>query len=185
MTILTIDAAGWLQAAEVERSPNFDARPINSRIKLIVVHGISLPPGEFGGGYIQQFFCNRLDSSAHDYFSEIKDMRVSAHCLIARNGQLVQFVSFLNRAWHAGDSNWCGEQACNDYSIGIELEGTDQHQYTDEQYRQLSSLIESLRKHFPAIEPNSLCGHSDIAPGRKTDPGPCFDWPRLHAILER
>ncbi|MCP4433003.1 MAG: 1,6-anhydro-N-acetylmuramyl-L-alanine amidase AmpD [Gammaproteobacteria bacterium] len=184
MTILTIDAAGWLQTAEVVRSPNYDMRPKKSKIKLIVIHGISLPPGEFGGGYIQHFFCNQLDANQHEFFIEIVDMCVSAHCLIERNGHIVQFVSFLDRAWHAGASSWHGEQACNDYSIGIELEGTDIFAYSDSQYHQLCSLIKTLSSHFPAVEPDSVCGHSDIAPGRKTDPGPSFDWSRLRKLLE-
>ena len=179
MTILTIDAAGWLQTVKSVRSPNFDSRPEDSEIKLIVVHGISLPPGEFGGGYIQQFFCNQLDGNRHEYFAEIADMRVSANCLVERDGNIVQFVSFRNRAWHAGVSRWCGEPACNDFSIGIELEGIDVLPYTDAQYRQLSTLVDTLRIHYPAIGPDAICGHSDIAPGRKTDPGPAFDWSRL------
>ena len=185
MTLLSIDTAGWLQAVETVKSPNYDSRPKNSQIKLIVVHGISLPPGEFGGGYIQQFFCNQLDHAEHEYFEEIKDLRVSAHCLIERGGHIIQFVSFLDRAWHAGASNWQGETACNDFSIGIELEGTDDLAYTGVQYAQLNALIKCLRDHFPDIESEAICGHSDIAPGRKTDPGPGFDWPYLHKGLER
>ncbi len=183
MTALTIDTEGWLQTVDVVRSPNFDARPENTKIRLVVVHGISLPPGEFGGGYIQQFFCNRLDEKSHDYFAEICDMRVSAHCLIERNGNIIQFVSFLDRAWHAGVSNWCGEQACNNFSIGIELEGTDDLEYDEAQYQGLADLIQSLKLQFPDISEDSVCGHSDIAPGRKTDPGPSFDWPRLRRLV--
>ena len=179
MTAITIDAAGWLQTVDVVPSPNFDARPENSKIKLIVIHGISLPPGEFGGGYIQEFFCNNLDSKAHNYFAEIYDMRVSAHCLIERDGNIIQFVSFLDRAWHAGVSNWCGEENCNNYSIGIELEGTDELDYCEAQYRSLGHLVKCLQSRYGDIEPDSVCGHSDIAPGRKTDPGPAFDWTRL------
>lgn len=182
MTIHTIDVAGWLQTADVLQSPNFDSRPEKAEIKLIVIHGISLPPGKFGGGHIQQFFCNQLDVECHEFFSEIADMRVSAHCLIERDGNIVQFVSFLDRAWHAGVSSWCGEQACNDFSIGIELEGTDMLAYTDAQYRQLSSLVTVLRHQYPEIKPNAICGHSDIAPGRKTDPGPAFDWFRFRQL---
>lgn len=183
MTALTIDAAGWLQTVDVVRSPNFDARPENTKIRLVVVHGISLPPGEFGGGYIQQFFCNQLDEKNHDYFAEICDMRVSAHCLIERNGNIIQFVSFLERAWHAGVSNWCGEQACNNFSIGIELEGTDHLDYEEAQYQRLAELIQSLKFQFPDISSDGVCGHSDIAPGRKTDPGPSFDWLRLNRLV--
>ena len=185
MTLLSIDTAGWLKTVDTVKSPNYDTRPKNSQIKLIVVHGISLPPGEFGGGYIQQFFCNQLDHAEHEYFEEIKDLAVSAHCLIERSGHIIQFVSFLDRAWHAGVSNWHGESACNDFSIGIELEGTDDLASTDAQYRQLHALIRCLRHRFPQIESNAICGHSDIAPGRKTDPGPCFDWSFLQAGLER
>ncbi|MCZ6471638.1 MAG: 1,6-anhydro-N-acetylmuramyl-L-alanine amidase AmpD [Gammaproteobacteria bacterium] len=184
MTELTIDDTGWLQTVEVMQSPNCDARPDNSEIKLIVIHGISLPPAEFGGGYIQQFFCNRLDVGAHEYFSSICELLVSAHCLIERDGKMVQFVSFLDRAWHAGDSNWHGEQGCNDFSVGIELEGTDDLSYTDQQYLALNSLISSLLARYPGIDAESLCGHSDISPGRKTDPGPAFDWQKLSRFLQ-
>ncbi len=180
MTKLKIDDTGWLQTVEVIQSPNCDARPDNSEIKLIVIHGISLPPAQFGGGHIQRFFCNRLDANAHDYFADICDMRVSAHCLIERDGKITQFVSFLDRAWHAGDSTWRGEKACNDFSIGIELEGTDDLAYSDQQYRQLNALIGALISHYPEIENEAVCGHNDIAPGRKTDPGPAFDWARLN-----
>ncbi len=179
MTELKIDDIGWLQAVDVVQSPNCDARPDNTEIKLIVIHGISLPPSEFGGGYIQQYFCNQLDSNANDYFSTICDMQVSSHCLIERAGNITQFVSFLNRAWHAGISSWKGEQACNDFSIGIELEGTDELSYTDPQYEQLNALLGSLISHYPSIKNDAICGHSDIAPGRKTDPGPAFDWARI------
>mgnify|MGYP002636436606 CR=1 FL=1 len=182
MKNFSIDDAGWLQAAEVISSPNFDARPDNTKIKLIVIHGISLPPTEFGGGYIQQFFCNQLDKNAHPYFSSIGDMRVSAHCLIERNGRVVQFVSFLERAWHAGVSNWQGETCCNDFSIGIELEGSDEIPYSEPQYAQLNGLLDCLYRHYPEINENNLCAHSDIAPGRKTDPGPAFDWQRISRL---
>jgi len=180
MTKMKIDETGWLQTVAVIQSPNCDARPDNTKIKLIVIHGISLPPAEFGGGYIQQLFCNQLDANAHDYFATICDMRVSAHCLIERDGKITQFVSFLNRAWHAGESSWRGEQACNDYSIGIELEGTDDLNYTDQQYRQLNELVSSLMSHYPEIKSDAVSGHSEISPGRKTDPGPAFDWARMN-----
>ena len=179
MTELKIDDKGWLQAVDLVQSPNCDARPDKAPIKLIVIHAISLPPSEFGGGYIQQFFCNQLDAKAHDYFPAICDMQVSAHCLIERAGTITQFVSFLDRAWHAGVSSWKGEQACNDFSIGIELEGTDELSYTDAQYHQLNALLGCLRAHYPAIKNDPICGHSEIAPGRKTDPGPSFDWARI------
>jgi len=179
MADLTIDDKGWLQTVEVIQSPNYDVRPDNTKIKLIVIHGISLPPAEFGGGFIQQFFCNQLDANAHDYFAGICDMQVSAHCLIERDGNIVQFVSFLDRAWHAGISSWRGEPDCNNYSIGIELEGTDDLAYTGLQYERLTALVAALRSDFSTIEKDAICGHSDIAPGRKTDPGPAFDWSRL------
>ncbi|MFV2032646.1 MAG: 1,6-anhydro-N-acetylmuramyl-L-alanine amidase AmpD [Gammaproteobacteria bacterium] len=184
MSELTIDDTGWLRSVEAIRSPNYDARPGNAKIKLIVVHGISLPPAEFGGGYIQKFFCNALDAEAYEYFSTICDLRVSAHCLIERDGNIIQFVSFLDRAWHAGESFWRGEQACNDFSIGIELEGTDDQNYTEAQYRQLSKLVTSLRSRYADIDSDAICGHSDIAPGRKTDPGSAFDWTHLHQLIE-
>jgi AmpD protein len=180
MTKMKIDETGWLQTVAVIQSPNCDARPDNTKIKLIVIHGISLPPAEFGGGYIQQLFCNQLDANAHDYFSSICDMQVSAHCLIERDGNIIQFVSFLKRAWHAGESCWRGERACNDYSIGIELEGTDYLKYTNQQYQKLEELVGSLMSHFLEIKSDAICGHSDIAPGRKTDPGPAFDWARIN-----
>ncbi|MCP3690451.1 MAG: 1,6-anhydro-N-acetylmuramyl-L-alanine amidase AmpD [Gammaproteobacteria bacterium] len=179
MTALTIDAAGWLQTVDVVYSPNSDARPANTKIRLIVIHGISLPPGEFGGGYIQQFFSNQIDKNVHPYFPGISDLHVSAHCLIERGGKITQFVSFDDRAWHAGVSNWCGEDACNDFSIGIELEGTDELAYSNEQYNRLGDLICCLRVRYPDITEQAICGHSDIAPGRKTDPGAAFDWMRL------
>ncbi len=179
MTALIIDEAGWLQAVEIVRSPNYDARPDNANIKLVVIHGISLPPGEFGGKFIRHFFCNQLVASEHPYFADICEMQVSAHCLIERDGNIVQFVSFLNRAWHAGVSSWRGEQACNNFSIGIELEGTDDRAYSGVQYQRLGELIDSLLSHFPDIPSDGICGHSDIAPGRKTDPGSAFDWSQL------
>lgn len=184
MSELIIDDTGWLSLVEAIQSPNYDSRPGNSKIKLIVIHGISLPPADFGGGYIQQLFCNTLDIDAHEYFSAIGEMRVSAHCLIERDGNIIQFVSFLDRAWHAGESCWRGEQACNDFSIGIELEGTDDQNYTEVQYRQLSRLVASLQSRYEDIESDAICGHSDIAPGRKTDPGPAFDWQQLQHLLE-
>jgi len=183
MTKLLIDDAGWLQSTEVIRSPNFDARPDNTQIKLIVVHGISLPPGEYGGGHIQEFFCNNLDAGAHSYFESICELTVSAHCLIERSGNVIQFVSFLDRAWHAGASEWCGETACNDFSVGIELEGSDDQAYAEPQYRGLANLVAALRSRYPAIDAEAIAGHCDIAPARKTDPGPAFDWARLNRLL--
>ncbi len=150
-----------------------------------MVHAISLPPGEYGGGYIQQFFQNRLDAKADDYFAEIADMKVSAHCLIERNGKISQFVSFDDRAWHAGVSCWLDRENCNDFSIGIELEGCDEDTFEPAQYQALAQLVIALRKQYPAISEPALCGHSDIAPGRKTDPGPGFDWANLATIIKR
>ena len=182
MTKFSIDNAGWLETVEVIRSPNFDTRPDNTKIKLVVVHGISLPPAEYGGRYIRDFFCNQLDKNADEYFVKICDMKVSAHCLIERDGNIVQFVSLFERAWHAGVSSWHGEANCNDFSIGIELEGTDECAYTDSQYLQLNRLLTCLIEHFPEIDRKTVCGHSDIAPGRKTDPGRSFDWNRVESI---
>lgn len=184
MTDLCIDDAGWLQSVDVFRSPNFDSRPDDTPVKLVVVHGISLPPGEFGGGHIQQFFCNNLDARQHPYFESICHMTVSAHCLVERDGNIVQFVSFRDRAWHAGESQWRGETACNDFSVGIELEGCDDQPYAEAQYASLAQLVRSLRAAYPRIDADAITGHSDIAPQRKTDPGPAFDWRKLEAYLD-
>ena len=183
MTDFSIDEDGWLQSAEIVASPNFNERPDGSEIDLIVIHGISLPPGRYGGSYIRDFFCNQLDADQHPYFGDICHLQVSAHCLIERDGQLVQFVSFLDRAWHAGESSWCGKTGCNDYSIGVELEGTDDGGYTEAQYRVLADLVASLQRQFPSIQSDAITGHSDIAPGRKTDPGPSFDWVKLKQLV--
>ena len=177
---LAIDERGYANLARQIRSPNHDARPAGSTISLVVVHGISLPPGEFGGDGITQLFTNRLDPRAHPYYADIARLRVSAHFLIRRDGGLVQFVSCLERAWHAGVSSWNGCAGCNDFSIGIELEGTDDIAYAAAQYTMLARLIRSLRHAFPI---GDMVGHSDVAPGRKTDPGPAFDWARLHRLL--
>lgn len=179
-----IDNEGWLLDADIIPSPNCEARPRDKAIELIVVHAISLPPGQFGGGYVEQFFCNDLESKEHEYFAEIDGLKVSAHCLIERDGHLIQFVSFNERAWHAGVSCWQDRQNCNDFSIGIEMEGCDEEAYEDEQYQQLARLVISLRKQYPDISEESLCGHSDIAPGRKTDPGPFFDWQKLKSLIK-
>ena len=144
MTHMAIDDAGWLQSVAVFRSPNCNARPADAQIKLVVVHGISLPPGEYGGDHIQDFFCNRLDPDLHPYFATISEMTVSAHCLVERDGNILQFVSFDQRAWHAGESQWRGESNCNDFSIGIELEGCDDDPYEDAQYDSLARLIRAL-----------------------------------------
>ena len=169
--------AGWLSAARRVLSPNCDERPAHEAIRLIVIHAISLPPGEFGGPEIIQLFTNCLDPEAHAYFREIEGLRVSSHFLIRRDGELIQFVSCSRRAWHAGVSNWLGRPDCNNFSIGIELEGCDRLPFEDAQYQGLDRLLDELRCLYP-IE--AVVGHSEIAPGRKTDPGPCFDWHRLH-----
>lgn len=168
--------AGWLPTARRIPSPNCDERPPEEVIRLVVIHAISLPPDEFGGPGIIQLFTNRLDPSAHPYFREIQNLRVSSHFLLRRDGELIQFVSCRQRAWHAGVSNWLGRSNCNDFSIGIELEGCDRIPFADAQYRGVNRLLADLRRDYP-IE--AVLGHSDIAPGRKTDPGPCFDWHRV------
>jgi AmpD protein len=164
-------------------SPNCDARPPGAEVELVVLHCISLPPGEFGGEHIDALFCNRLDPDAHPYFADIAGLRVSAHFLFARDGQLTQFVSCGQRAWHAGVSRYRGRTDCNDFSIGIELEGTDTGGFTEPQYRGLVELLSALLLAYPRLDARSICGHSDIAPGRKTDPGPGFDWQRLRRAL--
>ncbi len=169
---------GLLVGARCLRSPNCDERPAGSAIELIVIHSISLPPGEFGGPGIIDLFCNRLDSAAHPYYAAVADLRVSAHFLIRRDGELIQFVSCTKRAWHAGVSNWCGRGRCNDFSIGIELEGADDMPFEDLQYEKLVVVTRLLKACYPIAD---IVGHSDIAPGRKTDPGPHFDWARYRA----
>ena len=164
----------------IASSPNCDDRPPAVEISLVVLHSISLPPGQYGGDEIERFFTNRLDPAAHPYFAEIQAMKVSAHFLVRRDGEVVQFVAPEKRAWHAGVSSWRGRERCNDFSIGIELEGTDDSPFEEAQYSSLVALIESLRKQLPLRD---IAAHSDIAPGRKTDPGARFDWPRLLAAL--
>ncbi|WP_035024725.1 1,6-anhydro-N-acetylmuramyl-L-alanine amidase AmpD [Enterovibrio calviensis] len=164
-------------------SPHHNQRPNPSDISLLVIHNISLPPGEFGGPYIEQFFQGELTSTAHPYFDEIREMKVSAHCLIKRDGAVVQFVPFDQRAWHAGVSSFEGRDQCNDYSIGIELEGTDDLPYTDLQYQRLAEVAKSIQHHYPAITASRITGHSDIAPGRKTDPGRSFNWKAFRALI--
>lgn len=163
-------------------SPNCDARPQATPVTLIVVHGISLPPGQFGGDAVERLFTNRLDPAAHPYYATIAGLRVSTHFLVRRDAALLQFVPCTQRAWHAGESAWRGRSRCNDFSIGIELEGTDESPYATAQYRLLARLVRALRRHYPIEE---VVGHSDIAPGRKTDPGPAFDWARLRRLLAR
>ena len=175
-------ADGWLSPATRLPSPHHNARP-QGDVSLLVIHGISLPPGEFGGPWIGDLFLGRLDPEAHPYFAGIASLQVSAHCLIRRDGELVQFVSFDERAWHAGVSEFAGRAACNDFSIGIELEGTDTSGYTEAQYRQLAVVSRCLMHHYPDITPERIVGHSDIAPGRKTDPGTGFDWALYRAML--
>lgn len=169
---------GRVAEARWAGSPNFDDRPGGARIDALVIHCISLPPGCYGGGEIEEFFCNRLDHHAHPYFETIRGMRVSAHFLITRTGELVQFVSTLRRAWHAGPSMLDGAPDVNDFSIGIELEGVDDGGFTDVQYRILASLTGCLMTAYPGIRCDRLVGHCDVAPERKTDPGPGFDWQR-------
>lgn len=172
-------ATGRMAAARQRASPNQDDRPPGMAPELIVIHGISLPPGAFGGPWIDRLFTNRLDPAAHPYFAEIAGLRVSAHLLIRRDGALMQYVPFHRRAWHAGVSRWRGRERCNDFSIGIELEGTDDGPYTTAQYRRLAVAIRALCRAYPTLSPARLALHSEIAPGRKTDPGPGFDRARL------
>lgn len=176
-------ASGWLSSARRLPSPNCDDRPADASIELLVIHGISLPPGRFGGPWIDALFTNTLNPSAHPSFESLKDVRVSAHLLIRRRGELVQYVPFQRRAWHAGQSSFQGRTRCNDFAIGIELEGTDTRPYTQRQYRRLARVIAALRQAYPALTPERIVGHADIAPGRKTDPGAAFDWTRLRAML--
>lgn len=180
---MVITADGWHQQAHHVHSPNFDQRSGSNKdvsaavtIELIVIHNISLPPKEYGGPWIDKLFVNELDPDAHPYFASIHTHEVSAHFLIRRDGTLVQYVSCDSRAWHAGQSSWRGAQRCNDFSIGIELEGCDEHPFTAQQYQQLVELTAQLRARYPSIK--GVAGHSEIAPHRKTDPGPCFEWAR-------
>jgi AmpD protein len=164
-------------------SPHCDARPPGTAIDLLVIHGISLPPGEFGGPWIERLFLGTLPLDAHPYFRQISNPRVSAHLLIRRDGELLQFVPFTQRAWHAGASEFAGRSACNDFSIGIELEGCDDVPYAPAQYAELANVTRALMYAYPGITQARILGHSDIAPGRKTDPGPLFDWPGFRAQL--
>ncbi|MBY6199476.1 1,6-anhydro-N-acetylmuramyl-L-alanine amidase AmpD [Vibrio hangzhouensis] len=174
-----IDSSGWYRLARHVPSPHFDARSGEEDISLLVVHNISLPPAQFGGPYIEQFFLGKLDVSAHPFFKVIENLRVSAHCLIRRDGEVVQFVPFGARAWHAGVSSFAGRERCNDYSIGIELEGTDFITYTDAQYDSLQRLTQALMCRYPYITCERITGHQYIAPLRKSDPGLVFDWRRF------
>jgi AmpD protein len=188
MALMTIHGSidgGWLDAADRCLSPNCNRRPDPADVSLLVIHNISLPPGEYGTGCVHQFFCNELDCEAHPYFDEIRGMEVSSHLLIERDGSMTQFVSFEDRAWHAGASIFCGRENCNDFSIGIELEGCDTEAYTDAQYNSLAFVTGELMRAYPGITRDRITGHSDIAPGRKTDPGPAFDWKRYLGMLDR
>jgi AmpD protein len=176
-----VDADGWYGRARRVTSPNHDARPEGAVPELLVVHHISLPPGRFSGDAIERLFTNTLDCGAHPAFAGLESLRVSAHFLVRRRGELLQFVPASKRAWHAGVSSFEGRERCNDFSIGIELEGTGERPYTDAQYRALARLTRALASRYPL---RALAGHSDIAPGRKTDPGPSFDWPRYVSMLE-
>ncbi len=174
---MRISSDGYAEGACWLPSPNCDVRPADARIELIVLHNISLPPGEFGGPGIVDLFLNRLQPDAHPYYSGIAHLRVSAHFLIRRDGALLQFVSCRQRAWHAGVSTWRGRDRCNDFSVGIELEGADTTPYEDAQYARLKALVLALRGAYPIA---GITGHADIAPGRKTDPGPSFDWDQVN-----
>lgn len=174
---------GLLSEARQQPSPNYDDRPANTAVDLIVIHAISLPAGEFGGPWIDRLFCNELEASDHDEFSKICELKVSAHVLIRRHGELVQYVPFHQRAWHAGESCFEDKTRCNDFSIGIELEGCDDQPFEDIQYQQLGLLTRELMTRFPGITSQRITGHSDIAPGRKTDPGPLFDWEKYREML--
>ena len=174
---------GELIGARQIASTNFNQRPENTEIQLLVIHNISLPPSQFGGSYIEQFFQNQLDWSVHPYFKTIEGMQVSAHLLILRTGEVLQFVNFKNRAWHAGRSSYLAKVECNDYSIGIELEGSDDTDFEEVQYQALSNVVATLQAAYPKIGPH-LAGHSDIAPGRKTDPGPHFQWQYFREMLK-
>lgn len=176
---LVVDSTGFVFGAQLVPSPNFDDRPDGVGINLLVIHNISLPPGEFGGAGVAALFCNSLNPAEHPYYQTIQDVKVSSHFFIRRDGELIQFVSCLKRAWHAGLSSWRGRERCNDFSIGIELEGTDDVAFTDHQYRTLGDLTSALTAAYPIQD---VVGHADISPGRKTDPGPNFDWARYRSL---
>lgn len=178
MSTWQFDAQGWLDAARHVPSPNCDARPPGMEIDLVVIHNISLPPRVYGGNGVVELFTNRLDAAEHPYYRDIHQLKVSAHFFIRRDGELMQFVPCTLRAWHAGASQWQGRERCNDFSIGIELEGCDEEPFEEVQYQVLQRLLVALRAAYPLA---AVTGHADIAPGRKTDPGPCFDWTRVAA----
>lgn len=179
----SFDAAGWHRHARQVPSPNYNARPPGTEVDLIVIHAISLPPGEFGKGYVECFFRNELPVAVHPYFREIQELRVSAHFLIDRRGRLTQFVSTEARAWHAGQSLWEERSNCNDFSIGIELEGTESDPFTCAQYLRCARLCRQLQQRYPAITDARIVGHQDVAPGRKWDPGPQFRWELFRSLL--
>jgi N-acetyl-anhydromuramoyl-L-alanine amidase len=175
--------SGWIRGVRKVLSPNCDMRPQAAALELIVVHGISLPPGQFGGPWIDELFTGRLDPSVHPFFESIASLRVSAHVLISRSGALTQYVGFEQRAWHAGESAHCGRTACNDFSIGIELEGADDVAYEHAQYTSLARVVHALKAAYPTLAGAPVVGHCDIAPGRKTDPGPAFDWALCRRLI--
>lgn len=175
--------SGLMRGVRQVASPNFDSRPAGSEAELIVVHGISLPPGEFGGPWIERLFTNTLPPDAHPYFAGVAPQRVSAHLCIGRDGTITQYVKFTDRAWHAGQSNYNGREACNDFSIGVELEGTDTVAYDPLQYQALADIVAALCAAYPTLSPQRIVGHSDIAPGRKSDPGPAFDWAHARRLI--
>ncbi|WP_040521684.1 1,6-anhydro-N-acetylmuramyl-L-alanine amidase AmpD [Aliiglaciecola lipolytica] len=174
---------GWLSCAKRSECDHFDCRPIEHDISLLVIHNISLPPGEFGGPHIVDFFAGKLQPDHHPFFEQIYQMRVSSHLLIRRDGEIVQFVGFEQRAWHAGVSSFQGRTRCNDFSIGIELEGTDNDAYSEAQYKSLVHVTKVIMHNYPAISLGRIVGHNDIAPGRKTDPGSSFDWAQYRQQL--
>lgn len=174
---------GLLEGARLAPSPNVDARPPGSAVEVLVIHNISMPPGDYGGGDIERLFCNALDFNAHPFYRTIQGLKVSSHLLIRRDGEVVQFVPFHQRAWHAGASRWQGRERVNDFSIGIEMEGTDETPYEDIQYQVLVQVTRVLMQAYPGITREHIVGHADISPGRKTDPGPFFDWPRYRAAI--
>jgi len=175
--------SGLIEGVRFIFSPNFDARPPGSGVDVLVIHAISLPPGQFGGPDIERLFCNALDSGLHPFYHEIEGLEVSAHVLIRRDGEIVQFVPLHARAWHAGESCCEGRTRVNDFSIGIEMEGSDEQPFEDAQYQALGAVTKAIMQAYPAITPARIFGHADVAPGRKTDPGPCFDWERYRRAL--
>ncbi|OUR59987.1 N-acetylmuramoyl-L-alanine amidase [Colwellia sp. 39_35_sub15_T18] len=176
---------GWLLAVEQQKSTFFTLRGLDDHISLLVIHNISLPSGQFGGNHITDLFLGKINADAHPSFADIAQLQVSAHCLIRRDGSIIQYVSFDDKAWHAGISTFNGIDKCNDFSIGIELEGTDDIPYEEAQYQQLARLTVSLQKTYPLISNESIVGHCDIAKGRKTDPGQAFNWPYFHQCLQK